>query len=84
MKRSEINRALRELEEMASKYRFALPPFCRFTPEQWSKNGDPAASSLDQPLIPDKPPLLARLRQTNGAMGQGTGTSLRRSLPDCT
>lgn len=39
MKRSEINRALRELEEMASKYRFALPPFCHFTPEQWRQNG---------------------------------------------
>ena len=31
MKRSEINRALRELEAMVAEYRFSLPPFCRFT-----------------------------------------------------
>lgn len=39
MKRSEINAALRELEAMAIKYRFALPPFCNFTPEQWLEKG---------------------------------------------
>lgn len=39
MKRSEINRALRELEEMARTYRFALPPFCHFTPEEWQDKG---------------------------------------------
>ena len=39
MKRSEINRALRELEDMCARYSFALPPFCRFTPEQWQELG---------------------------------------------
>ena len=39
MKRSAINRALRELEEMARTYRFALPPFCHFTPEEWQDKG---------------------------------------------
>ena len=39
MKRSEINRALRELETMCEKQGFALPPFCRFTPEQWRQLG---------------------------------------------
>ena len=39
MKRSEINHALRELEAMAAKYRFALPPFCHFTPEEWQSKG---------------------------------------------
>ena len=39
MKRSEINQALRELEEMARTYRFALPPFCHFTPEEWQDKG---------------------------------------------
>ncbi|MEN6417711.1 MAG: D-lyxose/D-mannose family sugar isomerase, partial [Clostridiaceae bacterium] len=38
-KRSEINSALRELEAMAKKCGFPLPPFCRFTPEQWQNNG---------------------------------------------
>ena len=31
MKRSEINKALHELEDMCAKYKFALPPFCHFT-----------------------------------------------------
>ena len=39
MKRSEINKALRELEAMAKAYRFSLPPFCDFTPEQWQNKG---------------------------------------------
>ena len=39
MKRSEINAALREMEEMIRKCRFALPPFCNFTPEQWQEKG---------------------------------------------
>lgn len=39
MKRSEINKALKELEAMCREYRFALPPFCQFTPEQWQGLG---------------------------------------------
>ena len=39
MKRSEINRALRELEAMVKEYRFSLPPFCHFTPEEWANMG---------------------------------------------
>ena len=39
MKRSEINRALRELEAMCRAYRFALPPFCAFTPDEWRTLG---------------------------------------------
>ena len=33
MKRSVINKALKDLEAMCKEYRFALPPFCHFTPE---------------------------------------------------
>ena len=41
MKRSEINRALREMEAFIGEYRFALPPFCHITPEEWkTKGGD--------------------------------------------
>ena len=36
MKRSEINRALRELEEMCIREHCYLPPFCHFTPEEWA------------------------------------------------
>ena len=39
MKRSEINRALRELEQMCEREHCYLPPFCHFTPEQWQKAG---------------------------------------------
>lgn len=39
MKRSEINRALREMEEMLKEYRISLPPFCHFTPEEWREKG---------------------------------------------
>ena len=39
MKRSEINRALKEMEEMVRACGFALPPFCSFTPEEWAQKG---------------------------------------------
>ena len=39
MKRSEINKALKELEAMCEKHCFCLPPFCHFTPEQWENIG---------------------------------------------
>ena len=39
MKRSEINAALREMERMIQEYRFSLPAFCHFTPEEWQTKG---------------------------------------------
>ena len=39
MKRSEINAALKEMEAMVKEYRFAVPPFCDFTPEEWQEKG---------------------------------------------
>ena len=39
MKRSEINRALRELEEMCREYHCFLPPFCQMTPQEWAAAG---------------------------------------------
>ncbi len=35
MKRSQINKALKELENMCGEHRFCLPPFCAFTPDDW-------------------------------------------------
>lgn len=39
MKRSEINRALKEMEALTQKFSFSLPPFCYFTPEEWETKG---------------------------------------------
>lgn len=39
MKRSQINKALRELEAMCVKEHCYLPPFCHFTPEEWLEKG---------------------------------------------
>ncbi len=35
MKRSEINAAIKQMEELIDKCRFMLPPFCSFTPDEW-------------------------------------------------
>ena len=35
MKRSEINRAIKEMEEMVERWRFQLPPFCHWSPKDW-------------------------------------------------
>lgn len=39
MKRSEINAALKAMEAMIQECKFALPPFCSFTPEEWNEKG---------------------------------------------
>jgi len=39
MKRSEINASIKEMEAMINECRFALPPFCHFTPEEWQEKG---------------------------------------------
>lgn len=39
MKRSQINAAIREMEEMCRRHGTCLPPFCHYTPEQWSALG---------------------------------------------
>ncbi len=39
MKRSEINAALKEMEAMVAHCRFALPPFCYFTADDWQNKG---------------------------------------------
>ena len=39
MKRSEINQALKNMENMIQKCGFHLPPFCSFTPEEWKEKG---------------------------------------------
>lgn len=39
MKRSEINGIIREFEALLKEYKFALPPFLSFTPEEWAEKG---------------------------------------------
>lgn len=39
MKRSEINKALKQMEALIQEKRFELPPFCNFTPEEWQDKG---------------------------------------------
>lgn len=37
MKRSKINQCIREMENLMKANSFALPPFCKWTPEEWSR-----------------------------------------------
>ncbi len=37
MKRSKINAAIKELENMARQNGFSLPPFCNWTPQEWNE-----------------------------------------------
>ena len=39
MKRSEINRAIRRMEQLAAEHGFCLPPFCGWTPQDWADKG---------------------------------------------
>lgn len=35
MKRSEINEIIKKMEQLLKQYKFSLPPFCKWTPEEW-------------------------------------------------
>ena len=35
MKRSEINKAIKDMEALIKKHGFETPPFCSWTPEEW-------------------------------------------------
>jgi D-lyxose ketol-isomerase len=39
MKRSEINKAIKDFETLAAKHGFALPPFCSYEPGSWKGFG---------------------------------------------
>ncbi len=39
MKRSEINKAIREMEALAKAHGFSLPPFCGFSAADWASKG---------------------------------------------
>lgn len=39
MKRSKINAIIKRFEELLREYRFALPPYLSFTPEEWVTKG---------------------------------------------
>ena len=39
MKRSEINKCIKEFEALLKEHRFELPPFLSFTPEEWQEKG---------------------------------------------
>jgi len=41
MKRSQINKAIKRMEQLLDTYKFSLPPFCSWTPEDWKdKDGE--------------------------------------------
>ena len=39
MKRSEINTIIKKFEKMLKEYKFEIPEFCKFTPEEWAEKG---------------------------------------------
>ncbi|MBQ6385871.1 MAG: D-lyxose/D-mannose family sugar isomerase [Lachnospiraceae bacterium] len=39
MKRSEINKVIKKFEAFLAEYKFALPPYLSFTPEEWAEKG---------------------------------------------
>jgi len=39
MKRSEINKVIKDMERLIEEYRFELPEFCKWSPEDWKTKG---------------------------------------------
>ena len=51
MKRSEVNKAIKEMEALAAKHGFALPPFCNWTAEDWQDKGSEYDEIRDNMLV---------------------------------
>lgn len=39
MKRSKINAVIKDFEKLLEEYKFAIPPYLHFTPEEWETKG---------------------------------------------
>ena len=39
MKRSKINAVIKDFEKLLAEYKFAIPPYLHFTPEEWAEKG---------------------------------------------
>lgn len=50
MKRSEINKVIKDMEKLCKEYRFAIPPFCSWTPEEWAQKGEECDEIRDNKL----------------------------------
>jgi D-lyxose ketol-isomerase len=50
MKRSQINALIKDAEAFFAEHRFALPPFARWTSEEWQKKGPEADEIRDKEL----------------------------------
>ena len=50
MKRSQINRIIRETEALLREYRIELPPFMKWTPGQWAEKGPECQEIRDNQL----------------------------------
>lgn len=50
MKRSEVNQIIRKMEHLTKEQGFALPPFCKFTPEEWEDKGEEYQEIRDNQL----------------------------------
>jgi D-lyxose ketol-isomerase len=50
MKRSQINALIRDAEEFFAEQRFPLPPFARWTPEEWQQRGPEADEVRERQL----------------------------------
>lgn len=39
MKRSEVNAVIKQFEALLDQYKFRIPPYLSFTPEEWAEKG---------------------------------------------
>lgn len=50
MKRSRINQAIREMETLIRKCGVQIPPFCKWTPQEWKEKGEECQEIRDNHL----------------------------------
>jgi D-lyxose ketol-isomerase len=50
MKRSRINQVIKDMEALIKEHRFELPPFAKWTPEEWDQKGHEADEIRDNKL----------------------------------
>ena len=66
MKRSEINATIKQFEALLDQYRFRIPPYLSFTPEEWADKNHEWDEIRDNMLGWDTPTTAKATSNTRG------------------
>ncbi len=81
MKRSAVNKIMREADEFIRSFGFILPPFAYWSPDEFKKQRANAPTIVDHRLGWDSPTTARASSTPSGCSCSRSGTARRRTCP---